>query len=551
MRWFFVSLMLLLPMALGLLRAQPAAENDLATDRRLLETQGLSSKGPALLAFFRKHTPTAIQQEDLKNQVLQLGSTTYSLRERAETTLVAAGDPARPFLLDAVKNSDLEIARRAELCLRRLGPSKLSATLAAAAHLLAHEKPAGAAEVLLRFLPFAPDLVVAEEIQDALPAVVVRDGKVEPAVLKALTDPRPTQRAASGSALARAGNPEQLIAVRPLLEDPAPEVRLVVARALAQVRQRDAIPVLINLLAELPPDQTWQVEEILNVLAGENAPSPEAGPQTKLRDTWRDWWQSHGNNSDLKVLSEGPRLLGYTLVTQMTNGAGNNGCVREIRPNQQIVWEIQGLRYPVDAQVIGRDRVLVAEYLNRSVTERDFEGKIHWQHQVDMPIACQRLPNGHTFIASRRSLLIVDKTGRELFTYHHPSLSIAAGRRLPDGQMVLVTSTGQLVRLNPQGQEIQSFKVGFLYTMGANIDVLPGGRVLIPQYRDNKVVEYDAQGKSVWEANVTFPTSAVRLPNGHTLAVSMSQNKVVELARDGKELWTYQTDGRPWRARRR
>ena len=46
-----------------------------------------------------------------------------------------------------------------------------------------------------------------------------------------------------------------------------------------------------------------------------------------------------------------------------------------------------------------------------------------------------------------------------------------------------------------------------------------------------------ADGKIVWEANVTQPQSASRLPNGHTLVATQSWPvKVVELDRQGKQV---------------
>jgi hypothetical protein len=87
--------------------------------------------------------------------------------------------------------------------------------------------------------------------------------------------------------------------------------------------------------------------------------------------------------------------------------------------------------------------------------------------------------------------------------------------------------------------------------MGGNVDVLPNGRVLVPQYRDNKVVEYAADGTVVWSAAVPWPISAVRLANGNTLVVSLLQGRLVELSPAGREVWTQQVEGRPWRARRR
>jgi hypothetical protein len=168
-----------------------------------------------------------------------------------------------------------------------------------------------------------------------------------------------------------------------------------------------------------------------------------------------------------------------------------------------------------------------------------------------MPIGCQRLSDGNTFIATRRQLLVVEPSGKEVLNYVHQNTSIAAATRLRDGRMVVVSTGGQLTWLDAMGKPSRSFQVGAIYTMGGNIDVLPGDRILVPEFRANRVVEYDAEGKPRWQANAVRPTSAVRLPNGNTLVVSMTSQQVVELSRDGREVWKHQTDGRPWRARRR
>jgi hypothetical protein len=227
-----------------------------------------------------------------------------------------------------------------------------------------------------------------------------------------------------------------------------------------------------------------------------------------------------------------------------------SGRVFELGPDRQVKWEFEDVRYPVDAQVTGPDRVLVAEYLGRRVSERDFKGKVIWERQVELPIACQRLPNGHTFIATRRQLLVLDRAGKEVFTYHHQATSISAARKLRDGQTVFV-SGGSLVRLDTAGKQVKSFPVGLVYNLGGNIDALANGHVLVPEYNHNKVAEYDPDGRVCWSVAVRVPISAVRLANGHTLVVSMAQQRVVEFDREGHEVWAYALPGRLWRARGR
>jgi hypothetical protein len=75
--------------------------------------------------------------------------------------------------------------------------------------------------------------------------------------------------------------------------------------------------------------------------------------------------------------------------------------------------------------------------------------------------------------------------------------------------------------------------------------------VLVPEYSQNRVAEYDLDGRLLWQAQVRFPISAVRLANGNTLVVSMTERKVVELDREGREVWSHAVEGRLWRARKR
>jgi outer membrane protein assembly factor BamB len=106
------------------------------------------------------------------------------------------------------------------------------------------------------------------------------------------------------------------------------------------------------------------------------------------------------------------------------------------------------------------------------------------------------------------------------------------------------------VRLDASGKEVQSFPV-YVHTSGGRIDVLPNGHVLIPELRNNRVMEYDTDGKVVWQVPFDQPIAAVRLANGDTLVTSYNQQRAVELDRTGKEVWEYKTDTRVTRAFRR
>lgn len=523
-------------------------------DEQFLRDKGIASDGPGLLKFFQARTPTPEQISQLAAKVKQLGSSSYSERQQAKADLMRAGELARPLLVEALKHTtaDLETVRRAELCLKHLREGHEATLALSAARLLGLRKPTGACKALLDYLPFA-DAAVLDDMREALVAVGVHDPQDRETLLRAIHEKHPHQRAAAAIVLVHHLPADQHEAILAVLQDPVPTVRLQVALALLNAKNKQALPVLIDLLSELPASESWQAEEALIRVAGARAPDVSQTADVsaaKLRYAWNDWLLANWDTLDLAAVDSASSLLGYTLIAQMEE-RGTNSRVFELKPNKEVLWQIGGLHYPVDVRLVGKDRVLIAEYLKRRVTERDLNGNIRWEKQIEMPIGCQRLHDGTTFIVTRRQLLVVDTSGKEIFTYLHPQFSIAAGGRLRDGRMVVVFSGGQLTWLDAQGKPLRSFQVGPVYAMGGNIDLLPGDRVLVPEQNNNRVVEYDAEGKIRWQAQTTKPTSAVRLPNGNTLVVSMSGREIKELNRDGREVWKHQTDGRPWRARRR
>ncbi len=540
MRWCGMILVLAAAWAGTAVLTAAGNKADTAADEQTLKAFGIDTTDQALLEFFQKRTLDQ-DRDKINDYIRDLGDDSYETRERASAKLVALGSVAEPYLKKAQDSDDIEVVRRAEEC-RRLIRQGVGASLpAAAARLVAHRHTAGAVPVLLAYLPFAPNAAVAEEIRKALGALAVRDGKSDPGLLAALSDKVAVRRAAAAEALSRAGLPETRTAVKQLLQDPEPEVRLQVALALANARDRDAIPVLIDLLGQLPRDQSWPADEILRRLAGEQAPNVPLGDsaeaRTACRKAWADWWQAHGSQVDLAKLGEPPPVFGYTVVVLL-----DTGRILELDRDNKVRWEIDGLIFPLDFQFLPGNRVLVAENKGNRVTERDLKGQIVWEKSVEAPLMAQRLPNGNTFIATNTQLIEVDQSGKEVFAYTPPGNDfIMKAQKLPNGEIACILAGPRFVRMDATGRELKSFPVN-LRTGGGRVEVLPNGHVLIPENAANRVVELDEDGKKVWEAPVQEPIAAVRLANGNTLVTSMNQHRAIELDPKGKEVWQYQTD---------
>src|SRR5260221_109191 len=163
------------------------------------------------------------------------------------------------------------------------------------------------------------------------------------------------------------------LSLRGPLADPDAQVRYRVAQALAYAGEPSAVAALIDTLPDLPLSLGWQAEEFLFRLAGPVTPPTVAmgnDPITrrKCRDGWQSWWKTHAAKVDLAKLEEPAKLQGNTLIVLL-----DEGRVLELGPNNQVRWSITNLSFPLDAQLIGDDRVLIAEYYGNRVTERDLK----------------------------------------------------------------------------------------------------------------------------------------------------------------------------------
>ena len=385
------------------------------------------------------------------------------------------------------------------------------AAAGAAPRLLALRRPEGCVGAMLAYLPFAEDEGVAHHVRQLIADVGCIDGKADPALVKGLTDTLAIRRAAAAAALCQGRAVDHQAAIRPLLTDPDMEVRLRAALGLASLSDKTAMPVLISLLADLPPDGAAEAEDFLIRIAGSAAPNTsvlgQSETRAKARDAWAAWWKESSETADLGRLASVSRPLGFTLAVEPYDPARRSGRVTEFDAGGKVRWQIEGLQYPTDAQVLPGDRVLITEQNLNRVSERDFKGKILWELPVQQAFKVQRLRNGNTFVAGRQMLVEVDRTGKELYRIPRFGDNIVTAYKYPDGTIGFVNYQGNFTRLDSTGKELKTSHVPFDPNFGVNGALLTNrDTVLFSVQQLNKVTEYDlATGKVVWEAKVNQP----------------------------------------------
>jgi hypothetical protein len=425
-----------------------------------------------------------------------------------------------------------------------------------AARLLALRKPAGAVEALLAYVACTEDETMRGEVAGALRRLAGTGGKGDPVLVKALQDAAPVRRAIAGEVLAGTADVEVRAGVRKLLADPDLEVRLRVAVALGCAADKEAVPALIDLLADAPGDQWWRAEEILVGLEGAKVPPPAAGDdlaaRQKCRDAWRAWYTDHGARARLSPRPVPPPLLGFTTIAALSLPPDRTKSrVFDVDRQGKVRWQFE-CHYPVDVRVLPGSRVLVSEFEAKRITERDFKGNILWQKTaLPGPMNIQRLPNGNTFVVCRMHLMEFDVVGKTVFD--RPFDELLAGSKLPDGRIVYLTPNGKCVHLDAAGKEVKRFESGQTREQGCVLDLTPRGSLLVSMSFKNAAAEFDLEGNKLWHAEgADLAGIATEVRNGHKIVALTYQSMVVELNRAGKVVWQYQTPGyEPFLARQR
>ncbi len=527
---------------------KPATPSIDSVDNAILQRAKLNTDAEALLAFLRKRILPESERPAIERLVRKFGSAHYPTRDKATRDIIARGSVCIEILRNTQGDWDAEVVHRIESAILKIQDNDVGPEVTAAAiRALNVLGSKDLAATLIDFAPFADNEIVLGEIRAALRKHGFIDGKPSPRLLAALTDRSALRRACAGEVLARRGEKTWDERLQKLADDPDPIVRWRIAQARLHARDKSALPVLIEGLVTLPLNEAWQTEDLLLQATGTIPPAAismgnDSETRAKCRDAWRAWWKKHAGDVNLTKLEETPVQLGRTLVVLL-----DQGRVLELGPDNTPLWNIRNVVFPLDAQMVSDDRVLVAEYHGNRVTERDTRGQIVWQRAVPGPLAAQRLSNGNTFVASDHQLLEFDKDGGEVLNIDFPDegRKIMKASKLPNGEILCLLADSRVARFDARGKEIHSFQVGLgMRLFGGRIYGTPSGRVLVPHHSEGKVVEYDTKGKAVWEVAFDQPIAAVRLANGNTLITSMNAAVgAVEVDRTGKEIWTYNQMG--------
>jgi hypothetical protein len=214
----------------------------------------------------------------------------------------------------------------------------------------------------------------------------------------------------------------------------------------------------------------------------------------------------------------------------------DKGKVAIVSAKGDVEWEVPVKGTPHDLTMLPSGNIL---FINSSATvvEMTPEKKVAWEYTAQPkegykgPVevhACQRLDDGLTLVAEsgNRRLVEVDKGGKIV---HEVPLTVDRPSAHRDTRLVRK---------------------------------LEGGTYLVCHESDGMVREYDRSGKVVWsyaldlagrprtpghgpEGHGTEVYGAIRLPSGNTIIAGGNNNRVIEVDKEGKTVWSIGHDELP------
>ena len=204
----------------------------------------------------------------------------------------------------------------------------------------------------------------------------------------------------------------------------------------------------------------------------------------------------------------------------------------------------------INAQTINNNEVshsfVCTDYTQGKVFIISEKGKEEWEYPAENCNDIWMLPSGNLLFNTGKGVKEVTRQKKVIFSYESQS-EIYACQRLPDGNTFIgECNSGRLLEVSPDGRIVKEIKLladgtdgGHFYMRNAR--KLANGNYLVAHYGLDKVCEYDSTGKMILEIPITGgPHSVIRLPEGNTLIACSDHNgdpRVIEVDTKGSIVW--------------
>jgi hypothetical protein len=183
------------------------------------------------------------------------------------------------------------------------------------------------------------------------------------------------------------------------------------------------------------------------------------------------------------------------------------------------------------------------------------KGSVEWEYPAPFCNDVWILPGGNLLFDTGHGVKEVTRGKHVVFDYESSS-AIYACQRLPDGTTFIgECNSGRLLEVAGDGRIVKEVRLLAPGTDGGgafmrNARRLPNGNYLVAHYGLDVVREYDSSGRGVREIPAPGgPHTAIRLPNGNTLIACAdhpgAKPRVFEVDPSGKTVWSVENGDLP------
>lgn len=518
-------------------QTRPLHEDTVAQMKTTLQESGVPPTIQGVTEYLNDLHPTPKTKQRLETLIADLGNDDFYRRESAMAELLRLPVRSPDLFNQAIESGDAEVRWRARQVLKQ-SDSKTQQILHAVLLVIRHEKMAGLTSPILDAIPYCTQTYVREEAIRTLKTIT--QAEELPIIRTALKRPDPQTQQVALILLEHLAGGEADGDLRQFLKNPNENVQLTAARALGNHGQRDALPVLVDLLDADDLQTRAKTAETLRLLTGENfsfVAYDTAARRTAARTKWVNWVANNGATAKLNFpLPDGPVLRDHTLICNYSMKK-----VIELDSNHKEVWSTE-LTGAWGCQGLPNGHRLVTSYTQRCIIEYDMKGKEVWRKQniPGLPYSVQRLDNGNTMVTCSNNQVVEYAPDGSIAWQKHFNGTPRDAQRLENGNTLVVLYTSQeIIEVDQKGNTV--WKVNnMMRPMSAQR--LPNGNTLVCQSAGRRLVEVDRNGDEVWSLNTPLSVyDAQRLPNGNTLVVGSTG--AIEFDPKGNTVWDYKQPG--------
>lgn len=497
-----------------------------------LNKRGIPPTQEGIRKYLQEIHPNEEQNRQAYALISQLGNENFAIREKATQSLFRM--PALPaeLLKEASKSADPEIAWRA-MGLLDMGKIEFGNTLRYVLQYVEKKPVQGLTPELLKAIP----LCISNSDYRTARAALLSSFTPEDVdlLVQGLKSDNLQVRKSVAFVLAQAAADSRQDVLESIAgsasEDPI--VRIEAVEALANLGQRDSLPILVDLLEAEDVSVRVRASVILRQFTGNTfqfAAYDKDERRAEALGKWKEWLANESETAELTFPLSLARHAGSYLNGNTLLALGYSNRVIELDPEGNEVYSVEAQGAWM-AERLESGNTLVAAYSSNKLVEFNPEGESVWEMDAPSVLSARPLENGNFLIAQHSPGIIKEVNhGKETVWEYTTGGSACDAIRLPNGN-TLIAYANNVDEVTPDKEVVWSYTGNQIYGMS----VVENGNILVAQLNGN-VQEINRDTKDVvWEYATSNPVDAIRLPNGNTLVTS--NNKFLEVTPEKEIVW--------------